>query len=257
MTLRAISVSVQLGKRDVLTDISFEVKPGEIIAIAGPNGAGKSTLLRAFAGLVPLKSGQVRLDDQDIKSFDAAALGRSLAYLPQERIVHWPLTAATIAGLGRIPHRGVSRGESDADRTAVTNALAAMDVQDFRNRPISELSGGEKARVLVARALAQDARYLIADEPTAGLDPGHTLTLFEHLTKIASQGRAVVVALHDLSLALRYCHRVALLKTGAMVALGAPGDILSEANLAAVYGVRARLACVDGVPVVVPISAMT
>ncbi len=257
MTLRANQVSVRLGARNVLRDMTFEVKPGEIVAVAGPNGAGKSTLLRALAGLVPLQSGDVSLDDTNIRAFDAASLGRALAYLPQERIVHWPLTAATIVGLGRLPHRGLSRGETDADRAAVAAALTAMDVQQLSGRPVSELSGGERARVLVARALAQDARYLIADEPTAGLDPGHTLTLFEHLMKIAAQQRAVVVALHDLSLTLRYCHRVALLKDGAMVAFGAPGDVLSAANLAAVYGVRATLSCVDGVPVVVPIEALT
>jgi iron complex transport system ATP-binding protein len=156
-----------------------------------------------------------------------------------------------------MPHRGTNGVDGDADRAAVASALAAVDATGLSKRMISELSGGERARILIARALAQDARIFIADEPVAGLDPSHTLTLFEHLTKIAADGRAVIVALHDLSLALRYCHRAVLLRDGRIAASGPVGDVLSERNIAAVYGVRAVQTRVDGVPVIVPLSPVT
>jgi iron complex transport system ATP-binding protein len=141
-------------------------------------------------------------------------------------------------------------GESSADTRAIDAALAAMDIGHLANRPVPEMSGGERARVLVARALAQEPRALLADEPAAGLDPAHQLALFHHFTTLASTGRTVVVALHDLSLAARFCHRIVLMQAGRCIAAGRPEEVLEREHLAAAYGIDARYAVVDGVPVV-------
>jgi iron complex transport system ATP-binding protein len=152
--------------------------------------------------------------------------------------------------LGRIPHRPVGAGESAADARAVAAALAAMDVTHLADRSVRDMSGGELARVLIARALAQQARALLADEPTAGLDPAHQLVLFAEFATLAAAGHTIVVALHDLSLAARFCRRIVLLHEGRSAAAGAAQDVLSSERLAAVYGVRGRLTTIDGLPVV-------
>jgi iron complex transport system ATP-binding protein len=175
-----------------------------------------------------------------------------VAYLPQERTAHWALAARAIVALGRLPHQSIGAGESAADTRAIDAALAAMDVTHLAERPVLEMSGGERARVLVARALAQETAVLLADEPAAGLDPAHQLALFGLFSALAAQGRTVVVALHDLSLAARFCHRITLMQNGAAVAAGSPQDVLTQEHLAAVYRVDARYAVIDGVPVVLP-----
>jgi iron complex transport system ATP-binding protein len=213
-TLSARGVGVRLGGRRVLQGIELSVAPGEIVAVIGANGAGKSTLLKAVSGLIAPAEGVVTLGGVALAEIDARTLGREIAYLPQERAVHWPLTVRRLVLLGRLPFRARVAGPSVDDARAVDEAMAAMDVSQFADRPVTELSGGERARVLLARALAQRPRFLVADEPTTGLDPAHGLTLFAQFVRMAAEGRAVVVALHDLSLAARYCHRVLLLKAG-------------------------------------------
>jgi len=254
--LEAQELSVALRSRPVLHAVSLIAPAGELTGLIGPNGAGKTTLLRAFAGLVRPAAGRATLDGTALESWERGALARALAYLPQERAVHWRLDARSVVALGRLPHRPFGTGESEADALAVAAALAAMDVSHLAARPVLEMSGGERARVLVARALAQEPATLLADEPTAGLDPSHQLALFRHFAALAAAGSTVLVALHDLSLAARFCHRLVMLHAGRVAAAGPPAEVLTEARLAAIYGVRARLAQLDGVPVVVPIELL-
>jgi iron complex transport system ATP-binding protein len=254
--LEARGIGVRLGGRQVLEDVSLSVKPGEIVAVIGANGAGKSTLLKVLAGLMAPGAGTVSAGARPLGDLDRRVLGRTIAYLPQERAVHWPLTVRRLVALGRFPFRAPIAGPSSDDEAAVTEAMAAMDVTAFAERAVTELSGGERARVLLARALAQRPRFLVADEPTTGLDPAHGLTLFAQFVRMSALQRAVIVALHDLSLAARYCHRVLLLKDGTALAQGTPHEVLTPELLARAYGVRATVAEIEGRPVVLPIEPL-
>jgi iron complex transport system ATP-binding protein len=256
MKIEARGLYVRLKGRDVLQGLDAVAHPGQLTAIIGPNGAGKTTLLKAVAGLLAPAGGAALLDGRSIADWEPRALARALAYLPQERIVHWALTVRAVVALGRLPYRPLGAGESAADAAAVGAALAAMDAIHLAARPVPELSGGERARVLVARALAQEPRVLLADEPAAGLDPAHQLSLFRHLAALAASGRTVVVALHDLSLAARFCHSIVLVHGGRAVAVGTPPDVLTPEHLAAVYGIAARYHTLDGVPVVLPVDVL-
>jgi iron complex transport system ATP-binding protein len=250
MRLEARNLCVSLKGRQVLQGVALAAEPGQLTAVIGANGAGKTTLLRAVAGLIPITSGEIRLGVSPLGAWARADLARCLAYLPQERTVHWALSARNVVALGRLPHQTLGQRETAADGAAIEAAITTMDIAALIARPILELSGGEKARVLLARALAQEPQVLIADEPVAGLDPAHQLALFHHLTAVAARGRSVLVALHDLSLAARFCHKIVLLKAGRGLAAGAPADVLTREHLAQAYGIRAEYRTIDGVATV-------
>ena len=253
MNLAAENIAVRLKDRDILESVSVAIEPGRITAIVGPNGAGKSTLLRALAGLQPCASGNVRLDGRAIGSLAATARARAVAYLPQDRQLNWPLSVRAVVALGRLPHRASpAAGESAADALAIDAAMQAMDVAAFAARPATELSGGERARVLFARALAQEAQILLADEPTAGLDPAHALELFAILVRLAAEGRSIAIALHDLSLAARFCHHAVIVAGGRVLASGTVADVLTAERLTAAFGVSMAVGRLADVPVVVP-----
>jgi iron complex transport system ATP-binding protein len=256
MRIEARTLHVRLKGRAVLRGLDFGAEAGQLTAVIGRNGAGKTTLIRALAGLAAPQAGAALLDGNDVGRWERGRLARVLAYLPQERLVHWALTARAVVALGRLPYQPFGAGESAADRAAVDRALAAMDAAHLARRPVPELSGGERARVLVARALAQEPRVLLADEPAAGLDPAHQLTLFRHLAALAATGRTVVVALHDLSLAARFCHSIALVHEGRTLASGTPQEVLTPQHLAAAYGISARYQTIEGVPVVLPLDVL-
>ncbi len=254
MTARGIGVTLQ--ERPVLHDIDFAASAGELIAIVGPNGAGKSTLLRVLANLLQPGEGSILLEGRDLRRLPRRILATKLAYLPQDQSIHWAISVMDVAMLGRLPHRRVGRPLSDTDHRAVAAALRTMNVLQFFNRPVTELSGGERARVLIARALAQEPLILLADEPAAGLDAVHQLELFAHLRRLADAGRSVVVVLHDLSLAARFSDRLVIMKAGRIHVEGPATQVLSSQVLEDVYDMSAYLGDIEGIPFVVPLASL-
>ncbi|HKX88578.1 MAG TPA: ABC transporter ATP-binding protein [Sphingopyxis sp.] len=233
-------VGVTLGRRAVVQDVSAAFGAGTLTGIVGPNGAGKSTLARTMLALVPA-SGSVSIDGTGAAAMPRAELARRIAYVPQGQTLHWPLTVERLVGLGRLPHLAPMSRISDTDAAAIERAMARADVLELRDRIATELSGGERARVLFARALAVEAPALIADEPLASLDPGHQIDVMELLRAEANGGGLVITVLHDLTMAARYCDRLLLIDDGRIVADGTPAEVLTAGRLRAVYGIDARV----------------
>lgn len=239
MRIVAKSLKTKLSGRTVLHGIDIEVAPGSVVGLLGPNGAGKSTLLRALAGQI-LSEGVVGLGERSLASLSLAERGRLIAYLPQERTIGWPLSVEKLVGLGRLPWRAFGKGLSAGDIAFCRAAMEEMDVAHLADRPATELSGGEQARVLAARAIAQDTPVLLADEPASGLDPAHQMTMMAALRRLAAgKRRAVLVSLHDLTLAARWCDRIVMLKDGAVAAEGTPAETMTAETLRAVFGITA------------------
>jgi iron complex transport system ATP-binding protein len=226
-------VSVRRGRRTVLADVTLDVRAGEVLAVVGPNGAGKSTVVAALAGDVAPISGTVLLRGRPLPQWQPRELARERAVLLQQSAVAFPFPAVDVVRMGRAPWRGTPHERDDA--VAVDDALRAMDAMHLADRSVTSLSGGEQARIGLARTLAQRTGLLLLDEPTAALDLRHAETALEHLRQRARGGAAVVVVLHDLNLAT-HADRVALLQQGALLAEGPPEQVLTEHLLSSAYG---------------------
>jgi iron complex transport system ATP-binding protein len=237
-TLRAEAVTVSLGGRAVVDAVALDLRPGEVSAIVGPNGAGKSTLLACLAGLRRPDAGQVRLGVAPLAALPSRERARRIGFLPQTPEVAWRLDVETLVGLGRTPHARAF-GPDAQDRSAVARALASADLAGFARRDVASLSGGERGRALIARALAGEPAWLLADEPLTGLDLGHQLDVAALLRAFAGQGGGVVVTVHDLGFAARAADRVVVMAQGRVLADGPPAEALSPTVLAQAYGVEA------------------
>jgi len=248
--LIARGVSVELGGRPVLRDVSLSIEPGQVLALVGPNGAGKSTLLSVLSGERAPTSGTVTLDDRMLSSFSPLELARRRSVLTQENQLSFPFRVLDVIRMGRAPWNRTDELASDA--TMVGLAAERADVAHLANRRFTELSGGERARVSLARVLAQDTGIVFLDEPTAALDLRHQEDVLRIARDLALAGRAVVVVVHDLSLAGAVADRVALLSAGALVSLGSPAEVLTAEAISEVYGLAVRVLEVDGRPLVVP-----
>lgn len=252
-SLKIAGLRVALGGIPVVRDLSLSVAPGEFIGLIGPNGAGKSTLLRTLAGLIPPDHGDVELGGASLFDLRAEDRARQIAYVPQEHDIAWPIAVEALVSLGRGPHRS-GFALSPGDHAIVAAAMQRMDVTSFAKRPATALSGGEKARVLIARALAQDTPVLLADEPAAGLDPAHQITLMRVFSALAAEGRSIIVSMHDLGLAARWCSRLVLMDRGQIVVEGSPDRVLTAEWLRTVYGITAEFGSVDGKMLVQPLD---
>jgi iron complex transport system ATP-binding protein len=251
--LEVKGLSATRGGRKVLEGVSFTLGKGELVGLLGPNGAGKSTLIRAVLGFVSAQ-GAIAVEGRDIGTLTPTARAKLMAYLPQDRDVAWDMTAEAIVALGRMPYRRPMQPLSTDDRRAIEAAMAQTDILHLRGRSVAEMSGGERNRTLIARALAQETPLLMADEPVASLDPAHQIAVMELFSSIADRGGTVLLTLHELHLAARWCRRILMLDRGRLVADGNPAEVLMPERLAAIYGVETYRAKTPHGLIVVPLA---
>ena len=255
MAISARDIHVEIAGRSLVRGISIDAEAGAVVGLLGPNGAGKSTLIRVLAAQLRAR-GTVHVCGRDSAGLSHAARARLIAYLPQQQTIAWPLSVRDIVGLGRLPWRGW-KAEDDANGAAICHeAMELMDVAQLAERAGNALSGGEQARVLAARAIAQDTPVLLADEPAAGLDPAHQIEMMAAFRALAARGRAVLVSLHDLTLAARWCDRIVILRNGSVAASGTPDAVMTPAILGEVYGISVRIDSDEGGLIVAPLGLL-
>lgn len=249
--IRVRALGIQRQQTSIINQLSFDVRAGEVLGLIGPNGAGKSTILASIAGIEKHNQGSIEIDGKKLSSISNAQRAQTLAWVEQAGQVHWPLSVEQLVMLGRTPYQSSWSTTSLIDAQAVERALVHTDCLTIRHQSVSTLSGGERARALLARALASCPTILLADEPVASLDLAHQLQTMQLLRNHASGGHSTVVVLHDLSLAARYCDRILLLHKGERIALGEPAAVLTDQNIADVYGVSVIAGC-SSIPWIVP-----
>lgn len=235
-------------------EISFTVTRGSFTAIIGPNGSGKSTLLRVVLGALPPSSGSVRFEDKPLNEYSRSELAKRIGAVTQIEEMPFPITVRELVSTGRYVHLGAWRAEREEDRVAVQQALERCDITALADRAINRVSGGERQRARIARALAQEAKTLVLDEPTAALDIAHEMAVFELLHSLAQQGRTILVATHNINLAARYADSLLLLSGGALVAQGTPAHVMQKDVLEQVYHWPLEIFQLGGVTQVAPRS---
>jgi iron complex transport system ATP-binding protein len=240
--LEARNISAAYETREVLSDISFLLEPGEVLVLLGPNGAGKTSLIKTLNSSLPTVQGSVRLDGSDIAEFSRREIAKRIAVVAQENETKFPVTVLEFVLAGRFAHGGVFGWETGADISIAENALEECDLIEFRDRVMNELSGGERQRVVFARALATHARFLLLDEPAANLDLAHQASMFRLVRRMCSeQGHSAVVITHDLNLASEFADEILLLSRGRVVSKGSPVEVLTGPNIKEVFGVNVLL----------------
>jgi iron complex transport system ATP-binding protein len=240
--LQAENLSLGYNGHNIIEALSLAVPKNKIFGLIGPNGSGKTTLLRALAGLMKPRGGAVYLRGSSVKELDSQKRARMVGWVPQREALAWPLTVGETVQLGRAPHRGWFLPYTNQDSLAVSRALQQTELVSLQDRPIDKLSGGEFQRVLIARALAQEPDLLLLDEPTANLDVHHQIQVLDLVQGLVQQGDlTVVMAIHDLNLAARYCDRLVLLHEGELQGIGGPEAVLTSENLRTVFGIEAKL----------------
>ncbi len=251
--LQLTDVTVELGGRDVVRDVHTDVSSGELVVVVGPNGAGKTTLVRAIAGLVAPRRGSIRVLGRDPATTPRRAIANDLAYLPQRYELAFPFAVEEVVLLGRYARqKGLGLASAD-DLAAAEKAMTACDVVHLARRRFDELSGGEARRVIIAQAICQGAKCLLADEPTAGLDPAHARAVFAMLRAQCDAGTAAIVVTHDLDLALRHGGVMWLVADGAIAARGTPAEVLASAATQRAFGLPIHVGALpSGEPFAVP-----
>ncbi len=233
------NIFYKYGERAVISDMSFRAGDGEFIGIIGPNGAGKSTLIKLINGLMPLDGGQILLDDRAISDYPRKELARNMAYVPQENDFVFPYTVREIVQMGRYPHLGGWQFLSGLHDEVVDNAMNVLEISSFSSRKINELSGGEKQRVVIASAFAQQPRILLLDEPTSALDLHHQMAIYRLLHQLnREQKLTIIVVTHDINLAAQFCSRIILLHQGRVLSDGVPDEVLKFGTIQDIFGVK-------------------
>ena len=258
-SLEARRLTCGYGTRRVLEELSLAARAGEVLVLLGPNGAGKTTLLRALGRLLRPSQGSVLLAERDIWQLPPEQLSRQMALTPQSERRDWPLSVEEAVRLGRAPHRGWWLPYTEEDQQAIVQALEDTGLSDLRQRPITELSGGEWRRAILARALAQQARVLLLDEPTAGLDLKYQVEMLGLVRQLTVRQQLVaVISLHDLNLASLYGHRLALVCDRSLLAVGTPAEVLTAERVSQAFGIPVTIARhpVHGTPLVVPLAEL-
>lgn len=257
IAFREVVVQYPRAKRRAVDGISLEAARGEITAVVGPNGSGKSTLVRTLVGRVAPQSGAITIDARPVTEIGRRGVARSVAVVAQNEETAFPVTVAEYIALGRFPHIGAWHRISEADRKAMERATELTDVGEFLSRPMDALSGGERQRVRLARALAQGGEGLVLDEPTAFLDIGHEMTVFELLVALAREGQAVLLVSHNLNLVARFARRIVLLDAGRVIADGTPSEVMQPSTLERVYGwpIAVTTDPATGTPSLVPLRS--
>jgi iron complex transport system ATP-binding protein len=227
-------LTVMRGGCPVVDGVTLEIGAGEVVGLIGPNGAGKTTMMRGALGLLAASGGS------SLTALHARDRAKAAAWLPQAREIAWSVSVETLVSLGRSPYLAGGRKLSQADHEAVAQALEQMGLTAFARRDATALSGGEQARVLIARVLAQSTPLIMADEPVAGLDPAHQFSLMRVFSKLAQGGKSVLVSMHDLGLAAQYCTRLVMIHRGKLAADGTPREVLSDDLLRDVFQVSGR-----------------
>lgn len=234
-------VTAAYGSRVALRATTLEVRPGEVVGLVGPNGSGKTTVVRVASRALRPREGRVRVGGEDPYRVSARRAARLAAVVPQEVVLAFEFTAREVVSMGRTPYLSTFGGGGPEDELRVREAMEAGGIEHLRDRPLAELSGGEKQRVILAQALAQDAPVLLFDEPTTHLDLRHVVGVLTTIRELALAGRAVLGVFHDLNLASASCDRLVVLEAGAVVAEGTPGDVVTETLLREVYRVEAEV----------------
>jgi len=252
IALEAHALGYGYPGRAVGRGLHLALAPGEVLCVLGPNGGGKTTLFRTLLGLLPAQEGEVRLDGSTLAALPRAEIARRLGYVPQGHVAPFAFTVHDAVLMGRTAHIGLFAAPGAADRAAADEAIRTLAIEALAGRYVTELSGGERQLAMIARALAQGARVLVLDEPTASLDFGNQVRVLREIRRLAAEGYAVVFSSHDPSQAFLAAGRVLLLAHGGMLRQGTPDEVITAENLRAVYGVEVRVATVDGVRVCLP-----
>ena len=234
--LEVTNIHFSYHENVVLKDVSFAVQPGDFLGIIGPNGSGKSTLLKILARLLTVPAGTVRLNDLDLKKYPVRTLARKIALVPEETSLNFPFTVQEMVLMGRSPHLSFLQPLSHHDHSKAIECMERTSIKDLAGRKINELSSGERQRVFIAQALAQEPSILLLDEPTAHLDINHQIEIFNVLKNLQEQhGLTIITVTHDLNLAALYCDKLLLLKEGAVFSQGPPAQVITVENIRKVY----------------------
>jgi len=252
VALEASGLGYGYPGRPVGRGLDLRLAAGEVLCVLGPNGGGKTTLFRTLLGLLPAQEGEVRLDGAPLAALPRAGVARRLGYVPQGHVAHFAFTVRDAVLMGRTAHIGLFAAPGAADREAADAAIRTLAIEALAERFVTELSGGERQLTMIARALAQGARVLVLDEPTASLDFGNQVRVLREIRRLAAEGYAVVFSSHDPGQAFLAAGHVLLLARGAALRHGTPEEVITPENLRAVYGVEVRVSTVDGVRVCVP-----